>query len=93
VTWDGQMARLQAGIDEQEARAAERPERMAILAAIRDAFNGEEPSVLDFDTNLPENIAAYRIALNDALAELGCDGRVTRAAAVILACRRLGKGV
>jgi len=93
VTWDGHMARLQASIDEQEARAAEGPERRAILVAITDAFDGEEPSVLDFDTNLPENIAAYGIALDDVLAELGCDGRVTRAAAVILACRRLGKRV
>ena len=57
MTWDGHMARLQASIDEQEARAAEGPERRAILVAITDAFDGEEPSVLDFDTNLPENIA------------------------------------
>lgn len=83
------IARLRASVGEQESRAAEAPRRLAILKALKAAFHGRELSTLDFDTTLPENIAAYRRALDDVRSEFECNGRVIRAAAAILALERL----
>ena len=84
-----QFARLRASIAEQEAQAIEAPRRRAILKALQAAFRGRELSLLDFDTTLPENIVAYRQALDDVRSEVACGGRVIRAAAAILALERL----
>ena len=81
--------RLHASVAEQESQATEAPRRRAVLSALRRALSGEEASVLDFDTILPENVAAYRQALDDVRSEVTCDGRIIRAAAAILALERL----
>jgi hypothetical protein len=88
------FAHLDAAIAEQESQAVEAPRRRAILTALYYAFQGHEVSRFDFDTARPENIAAYREALDDVRSEVACNGRVIRAAAAILALDRLrGKAV
>jgi hypothetical protein len=83
------LAFITASVRAQRERVTEAPRRAAILDVIRRAFHGEELRNYDLDFDDPSVAAEYRRAIVDVQGELGCYGRIARAAAALLTHARI----